>query len=406
MNCRMAWDKRFLSDVLPKTFLSRDWVRHREKVLLERERSLFPTTVELINFEKELRRLYEERREKINAIWREYENLEDPIRRRIRELRGGGGDTTPSQTRGERRFTRPCPLEECRGYLSNTNGECGVCSSVICLECNILKTDEPHTCSEDDLAVWKEISSNTKPCPNCGVRIFKISGCAQMWCVSCFTAFSWVTGEIETGTIHNPHYYQYLFRNPGQQQGGGHHNHLDGGPCAEGIPRQIELRVFEKHPSYIKWLGFYRLLVHINRVEIQNITYNDTNRQANNLETRIEYLTNEITEEQFKTRLQRREKRRCLEADIRRVLEMLYAVGCDILRNMIAGTSVEDSLTAQNNLMQYANEAFNQIGIDYQCKVPHIHIESLDFLRYTQAIPENKLRIQDEVEDETTQQES
>ena len=37
-----------------------------------------------------------------------------------------------------------------------------------------------------------------------------VKNCDQMWCVCCNTAFSWKTGEIETGRIHNPHYYQHL----------------------------------------------------------------------------------------------------------------------------------------------------------------------------------------------------
>ena len=31
-----------------------------------------------------------------------------------------------------------------------------------------------------------------------------------MWCTTCHTAFSWKSGEIQNGTIHNPHYFQYM----------------------------------------------------------------------------------------------------------------------------------------------------------------------------------------------------
>ena len=40
-----------------------------------------------------------------------------------------------------------------------------------------------------------------------------MSGCDQMWCPKCQTAFSWRTGKIETGVIHNPHYFQWARQN-------------------------------------------------------------------------------------------------------------------------------------------------------------------------------------------------
>ena len=45
-----------------------------------------------------------------------------------------------------------------------------------------------------------------------------VKNCDQMYCVCCNTAFSWKTGIIETGRIHNPHYYQHLRNIAGDQE--------------------------------------------------------------------------------------------------------------------------------------------------------------------------------------------
>ena len=46
--------------------------------------------------------------------------------------------------------------------------------------------------------------------------IHKTEGCNQMYCVMCHTAFDWNSLRIITGVIHNPHYFEYLNRQPGQ----------------------------------------------------------------------------------------------------------------------------------------------------------------------------------------------
>jgi len=69
--------------------------------------------------------------------------------------------------------------------------------------------DSPHVCNADNLASAKLIDAETRACPKCGARVYKISGCNQMFCTACNDcAFDWVTGRIET-VIHNPHYYEF-----------------------------------------------------------------------------------------------------------------------------------------------------------------------------------------------------
>ena len=90
----------------------------------------------------------------------------------------------------------PCPREECRGFLS-TQYKCEICKFHTCPHCLevIGESKEGHECDPDTVATAEAIKAQSKPCPKCGTRISKISGCDQMWCISCHTAFSWRTGN-------------------------------------------------------------------------------------------------------------------------------------------------------------------------------------------------------------------
>ena len=70
--------------------------------------------------------------------------------------------------------------------------------------------DVEHTCDEEKVKSAELIRKQCKNCPKCGALTYKISGCPQMWCTSCHTAWNWNTGRIETKIIHNPHYFEYL----------------------------------------------------------------------------------------------------------------------------------------------------------------------------------------------------
>lgn len=62
--------------------------------------------------------------------------------------------------------------------------------------------------SEDEYAERK-ILKHTKPCPNCGERIFKDFGCDHMWCPRCHTMFNWNDLRV-CRTTTNSLYYQWL----------------------------------------------------------------------------------------------------------------------------------------------------------------------------------------------------
>lgn len=112
-------------------------------------------------------------------------------------------------------YNTKCPEEGCRGYLDDSF-TCGLCSSKICRKCyvvEIMVEDEEHKCRKNDLKTMQLILEKTKPCPKCGTRIEKTVGCDQMWCIKCFTAFSYETLEIIKDNFHNPHHQEWLKRN-------------------------------------------------------------------------------------------------------------------------------------------------------------------------------------------------
>jgi len=118
---------------------------------------------------------------------------------------------TPSTKRSKISIQFPCKMADCEGIVdADTSWICSVEDShVHCSECQEIK-EGGHACHEETVMSIRQILRNSKPCPKCHIRISKIEGCDQMYCTVCYTPFSYSTGMIEYGRIHNPHYFQLL----------------------------------------------------------------------------------------------------------------------------------------------------------------------------------------------------
>ena len=98
-----------------------------------------------------------------------------------------------------------CPGKDCSKVFESTLGEvvdiaCG-CGTSVCFGCD-QEAHKPIDCKT--LKKWNDIiasgagvgdswiAMNTKPCPKCGVRIEKNSGCMSMQCRSCGHGFCWL----------------------------------------------------------------------------------------------------------------------------------------------------------------------------------------------------------------------
>lgn len=107
-----------------------------------------------------------------------------------------------------------CPTNNCAGYI-NSEYYCALCRNKFCSKCLGKLDNEQHTCKESDVLTMEEINKSTKPCPKCTSRIYKISGCSQMFCTNCKIGFDWNTGKIINSNFHNPHRMEWLRMNGG-----------------------------------------------------------------------------------------------------------------------------------------------------------------------------------------------
>lgn len=134
----------------------------------------------------------------------------------------------------------PCP--DCPGFMLENEGnnlECMLCQKIRCAKCldglgfaagheEELKADdfvqfmqellprgevssdsgggdddkeeadasEAHVCAPEDEQNISFIRESSKECPGCGHGVYRISGCAQMFCSQCKSSWNWNTGSL------------------------------------------------------------------------------------------------------------------------------------------------------------------------------------------------------------------
>lgn len=356
MNCKKPWNRETLCENFGKTFVDKEYKQKRERDLFETEKALLPQAQEIATREK-----------RIKGITREIYMLQERIRNLKQEkLYLEAGVTKSSGARGHK---IKCPLEACRGFVDSSDHICGTCETEICKDCHApLKQTHgsgdkagalEHTCDPDTLETIRLLKKDTKNCPKCAVGIHKIEGCDQMYCTQCHTAFSWRTGEIVIGErIHNPHYFEYLRRT------GAAPREIGDIPCG-GLPGDWEMRPFFRNQPI---MNAFRNCVHIEQVEFRNYR---TDRVTNNLDLRIKYLNNEITEAQFKKTLQMRDKTVEKNREILQVLNTCVVVGAEIMRRILEKQENEKIAEKEfAELRAFTNESVAKISKMYKCKVP------------------------------------
>lgn len=351
----------------------------------------------------------EERLHKRDVVDPSYATYQQTMLQTTRWLRiWDTGDTTGADAgaaAARREFVMRCPADDCRGFLS-TAYRCGVCSKYTCSDClevlgacdgGIEALKAGHTCKPDLVETAKAIKKETRPCPKCGARIYKIDGCDQMYCTvdGCQTAFSWQTGHVVTGRIHNPHYYEWLRR----QGGGAAPREVGDIPCG-GLPAAWEFTRAILHSGALTTAEKNQLLtVHGSLAEfIERLnSYPARPPALANKVLNVQYLTNKLSEAEWQRQLELEEAKFARKREIGQILQTLCTAGSDLMREfqqrMLAVQTVggrtppqmqalvtdamqwvrDEGLPNLEGLRTYTNEAFRQLGEQQRMAVPQIN---------------------------------
>ena len=371
MNCRCYWRRAFLDERLTSTWRNGPLKKHRELVLLDRERSLLPAAQPAVTAEAMARQLLQRRRDLVHEI--------RACRDRLRDLtcelhradsarheyqhqvaRGLPPDAEPDPQKRERRaFVAACPDEACRGFLS-TQYRCGTCLRSYCAACREPKT-EAHACDPAVVASLQLIAREGRACPGCGITIVRVSGCDQMYCTSCFTAFSYSSGQRIQGVIHNPHYFERMRHL--QEGGGADACDADAWPPVWSLPHKTQA-------SYV-CISLYRAARHVEQTVLPTLP--TAARPEDTLALRVRYCLGDYDEAHFMTLLQRHEKRREFMLELRATLELFIILVLEHFaaqRRGAAWRSVVEALFEP--LEETVNAPLRALAKRYKAQVPQI----------------------------------
>ena len=402
MGCKIAFDDNFIVMNLNRTWCEKDYRQHRKGILLEQQMARMPETVEAAERYNEINAIAEKNRElnsQISDLRRAIRQLEIERNRnevRVYNLNRHGNPEGKEQEK--RKFIMACPDDDCRGYLSS-GYKCEMCKLFTCSHCLKIigpdKNNHNHVCDEDDVKTADFIKSTTKPCPGCGERIYKIEGCDQMWCTQCHVAFSWKTGMVDNGVVHNPHFYAH------QRAGGGAPLRNPGEIACGGMPNWWNIRNVMRNRYYVlhsphrnefrKFIenigDLHRTFAHIQHYELQRARQKIRDN-ANHEPDRIRYLLKQITKEELANNVIRKDKLRRKYTELVHIYELIHVVSVDLFRwieNYIANeapksqendveliimTNINEKINELEALRVYANEQLGTISVSYNQKVP------------------------------------
>ena len=435
LHCRVNYTDATLQEICTKTFLQQTYFKHRQEVLINRERATLPALQDaalrekhereqnllISGFQREIIEIKKEQADTLleynktyvayygpNAIrtdeglalmeshLRHVQELREQIQEKqelIASVRWQGRPVEEEKKDDEKKkFIRRCTHDGCQGFLS-TAWKCGLCEWFSCSKCFMVKGKEhdvAHECKKEDVETADLIKADCKPCPKCGEFIQKSSGCDQMYCISCNTPWSWTTGKIVTsGPIHNPHYYEWMKRTGGAMP----RNPMDV-PCG-GFPAGWEIirtpRGMKKEIANL-YYEFHRVCMELQDVSTRQ--YRSHMDQQTTASIHIKFLLGDMDEKKWGQLLATNEKKRKRDAELQEIFGAFRMVAIELINrvqnyrdgnlrfNDLPVPEAEKYLTELDievqALFAMINDALRTVSLSYNYAVPYIAITSSD----------------------------
>lgn len=285
----------------------------------------------------------------------------------------GENNSNKSEEKKTLKVISNCTEDSCKGFIMS-NWKCGLCETTFCAKCHI-KKDKTHVCNEDDIKTAEMITKSTKPCPCCATLIHKISGCSQMWCPSCKTVFDYNTCKIDNGIIHNPHYYEWFKNNATATNINAEQINCNRNINQQQLMAHIKVAFQKINPTIYKTLMYYnRLIGHI-RYLMNNTVFDNENDEKYNLDLRIDWMMNKITEGEFKQKLRLRYKRNKFLQNKKQIYDMVQRIMNDISHKVLYCNNEQqanDLISEYTEILKYGNVCMLNIGKMYNYKVYEI----------------------------------
>lgn len=291
----------------------------------------------------------------LNALEMSYDENWEHIRQLNKTYRYGGIQKIES--------VMNCLRTDCKGFLDN-DYKCGICHIKVCKDCHEeLIEEEMHTCKQENVESVKAIQAETRPCPTCKTRVFKLEGCDQMFCVQCHTGFSWNTGMIERGRLHNPHYFEWL-RSKRQQMP----REIGDVPCG-GLPSWFMLRrhlcEVDVHFTITTYLySVYKMTEYLQDKEIPKYQVTEGRDEELNL-IAINYMADLISVNQWRNKLFQIERKKEVNRERRLILDMVLAVLIDLfgdIYNLKDKNALLEKINEFDELRKYFNVSIKNLG--------------------------------------------